>query len=143
MPLTPPQCRAARALIGWSQDQLAAASKVAKGTIANFEAGKRDPYERTLLDIQAALEAAGVEFIPANGGDAGVRLLYFVHTEQGSKRLLFLRRSASMPAGKWDGGRPIQHLPKSVHLGEEGYFIASPSGRDSELAAILWPKEKK
>ncbi|BAV45835.1 XRE family transcriptional regulator [Mesorhizobium loti] len=74
MSVSPAQCRAARALIGWSQDQLAAASKVAKATIANFEAGKRAPYDRTLDDIRVSLEAAGVEFIPRNGGGVGVRL---------------------------------------------------------------------
>src|ERR1700722_11919591 len=66
------QCRAARALIGWSQDQLATASKVAKATIANFELGNREPYPRTLDDIREALEAAGVEL--TNGGQPGVRL---------------------------------------------------------------------
>tara|TARA_R110000744_G_scaffold172470_2_gene291071 strand:- start:36048 stop:36194 length:147 start_codon:yes stop_codon:yes gene_type:complete len=43
-------------------------------TLADFEAGKRQPYDRTLKDIQETLEAAGVEFIPENGGGAGVRL---------------------------------------------------------------------
>ncbi|ARQ08623.1 helix-turn-helix domain-containing protein [Rhizobium etli] len=74
MCLSSAQCRAARALLGWSQDQLAAASKVAKATIANFEAGKRAPYERTLQDIRESLESAGVQFIPENGGGVGVRL---------------------------------------------------------------------
>ncbi len=74
MLLLPGQLRAGRALIGWSQDQLATASKVAKTTIANFEAEKRRPYDRTLVDLRAALEAAGVEFIPQNGGGPGVRL---------------------------------------------------------------------
>jgi transcriptional regulator with XRE-family HTH domain len=74
MSLSPGQLRAGRALIGWSQDQLADASKVAKATIANFEAGKRQPYPRTLDDLRAALEAAGVEFIERNGGGPGVRL---------------------------------------------------------------------
>jgi transcriptional regulator with XRE-family HTH domain len=74
MLLLPGQLRAGRALIGWSQDQLATASKVAKATIANFEAGKRRPYDRTLDDLRAALEAAGVEFIPQDGGGPGVRL---------------------------------------------------------------------
>jgi transcriptional regulator with XRE-family HTH domain len=60
--------------LGWSQDQLSVASKVAKATIANFEAGKRAPYERTLADIRESLEKAGVNFIAQNGGGAGVRL---------------------------------------------------------------------
>jgi transcriptional regulator with XRE-family HTH domain len=74
MPITPDQCRAARALIGWSQAQLAAASKVAKATIANFELGKRLPYDRTLDDLVAALEGAGIRFIAENGDGPGVRL---------------------------------------------------------------------
>ena len=77
MPITAEQCRAARAMLGWSQDQLAAASKVAKATIANFEANKRSPYERTLLDIQEALEEAGVAFLGSGemvDGGVGVRL---------------------------------------------------------------------
>jgi transcriptional regulator with XRE-family HTH domain len=72
MSFTAAQCRAARALIGWSQDHLAIASKVAKATIANFELGNRAPYPRTLEDIRKSLEAAGVEF--TNGDTAGVRL---------------------------------------------------------------------
>lgn len=68
------QCRAARALLGWSQDDLEAASKVAKKTIADFERGARTPYARTIADLQRALEAAGVQFIAENGGGAGVRL---------------------------------------------------------------------
>lgn len=59
-------------MLGWSQDQLAEASKVAKATIANFETGKREPYPRTLEDLRQALEAAGIEF--TNGGQPGVRL---------------------------------------------------------------------
>ena len=68
------QCRAGRALLGWSQDELATAAKVAKATIATFEAGKRKPYERTLDDMQKALEEAGVVFDLAAGEGPGVRL---------------------------------------------------------------------
>ena len=45
---------------------------VAKATIANFELGKRAPYDRTLDDVSAALAAAGVEF--TNGDEPGVKL---------------------------------------------------------------------
>lgn len=66
-------CRAARALLGWSQDDLAQASGVAKKTIADFERRARSPYDRTLRDMQIALEAAGIIFIPENGDGMGVR----------------------------------------------------------------------
>lgn len=74
MQISAAQCRAARALIGWSQDTLATVSIVAKATIANFEANRRMPYDRTLDALRIALELGGVEFIMENGGGAGVRL---------------------------------------------------------------------
>lgn len=73
MEITRDQCRGARALLEWTQDRLAEAAGVAKKTLADFEAGKRTPYDRTLADIRRALEAAGIQFIPENGGGAGIR----------------------------------------------------------------------
>ena len=67
------QCRAARALLEWTQDRLSAEAAVSKKTLVDFEAGKRTPYDRTIADIVRALENAGIEFIPANGGGVGVR----------------------------------------------------------------------
>ncbi len=72
--MTPAQCRAARALIGISQDDLAKSSAVAKATIAAFELDQRSPYPRTIAAIRAALEAAGVVFLPENGNGPGVAL---------------------------------------------------------------------
>lgn len=60
-------------MLGWSQDQLAEASKVNKKTIADFERGARQPFERTIRDLTEAMEAAGIQFVPENGGGAGVR----------------------------------------------------------------------
>jgi transcriptional regulator with XRE-family HTH domain len=71
--MTSEQCRAARALLGWSQQELSEVAKVARKTLADFERGARMPYDRTLRDIQSALEEAGIEFIPENGGGAGIR----------------------------------------------------------------------
>jgi transcriptional regulator with XRE-family HTH domain len=74
MALSPAQSRAARALLEWSQNDLERAAKVAKKTIADFERGVRQPYDRTLEALREALEKAGIEFIPENGGGAGVRM---------------------------------------------------------------------
>jgi transcriptional regulator with XRE-family HTH domain len=70
------QVRAARALIGWSQTKLAEASGVAASIIERFEAGAPDHQADEAIDkMRAALEAAGVAFIPKNGGGGiGVRL---------------------------------------------------------------------
>jgi transcriptional regulator with XRE-family HTH domain len=80
MSFTPAQCRAARALLGWSQGQLAEASGVATKTIADFEREDRSPYERTLNDIHEALARAGVEF--TNGGQPGVKMKPWQHGDR-------------------------------------------------------------
>lgn len=74
MDITPPQLRAARALVDWSREKLALQSKTTARTITRIEAGETVPRLSTLKAIRSALEAAGVEFIPENGGGAGVRL---------------------------------------------------------------------
>ena len=74
MYISPAQCRAARSLLGWTQSELEAASKVARKTISDFEGEVTTPRGKTLEILKTALEAAGVEFIPANGGGPGVRL---------------------------------------------------------------------
>ncbi|MCR6632397.1 MAG: helix-turn-helix transcriptional regulator [Magnetospirillum sp.] len=66
-------CRAARGLVGWSQGDLADRARVGRSTVADFERGSRTPVRNNLIAMAEALEAAGVEFIPENGGGAGVR----------------------------------------------------------------------
>lgn len=64
MTITPGQCRAARALLYWSQPDLAKAAGTTKATISSFETGARTPHPSNLAAIRTALEAAGVVFIP-------------------------------------------------------------------------------
>jgi transcriptional regulator with XRE-family HTH domain len=72
--MTPAQCRAARGLLDWSQQQLADAARVGVVTVRQFEGEKAAPRNATLDVLRRAIEAAGVEFIPENGSGAGVRL---------------------------------------------------------------------
>jgi transcriptional regulator with XRE-family HTH domain len=65
--LSPAQCRAARALLGMTQDQLAVKSGVSKRAIVAFELGQSTPIRNNLAAIQGALEQAGVEFTGRDG----------------------------------------------------------------------------
>ena len=70
------QLKAARALIGWGQKDVAEAAGVAIGTVRRMETGEgniRGNME-TVRKVQAALEAGGIEFIPEKNGGPGVRL---------------------------------------------------------------------
>jgi predicted transcriptional regulator len=68
------QIKAARALLGWSQSDLARRSGISEPTIARLESldGELGGREETVRKIRAALENSGIEFI--NGGGPGVRL---------------------------------------------------------------------
>ncbi len=59
--ITPAQCRAARGLLGWTQQQTSEATKVSSVTIRDFEKGRAVSHSiRTLL--RWAFEKSGVEF---------------------------------------------------------------------------------
>jgi transcriptional regulator with XRE-family HTH domain len=68
------QVRAGRALIGWSQAKLAAAAGLPLPIVEEFESGAAHNVPAwAAAKMQAALESAGVAFIPELGGGAGVR----------------------------------------------------------------------
>jgi len=70
------QVKAARALLGWSQADLARHSLVSEPTIARLESADGEIAGRanTAEKIRAAIEKAGIEFIEENGGGPGLRL---------------------------------------------------------------------
>ncbi|WP_072393953.1 helix-turn-helix domain-containing protein [Hyphomicrobium sp. CS1BSMeth3] len=72
--ITPAQCRAARGLLAWSQQQLADIARIGIVTVRTFERGETEPRYVTLEAIKRALEGAGVIFVEENGDGAGVRL---------------------------------------------------------------------
>lgn len=61
---TPKHVKAARALLAWSQQDLAKAANVATSTVADFERGQRTPVANNAQAIRGALEGAGIRFLP-------------------------------------------------------------------------------
>jgi transcriptional regulator with XRE-family HTH domain len=72
--MTPAQCRAARALLDMNQTQLAEAASVGLSTIVDFEKKRREVSEAAITKMRRALESAGIEFLPENGGGEGLRV---------------------------------------------------------------------
>jgi transcriptional regulator with XRE-family HTH domain len=71
------QLRAARALLGWRQEEIAQAAKISVATIRRIESqeGPLAGYVSTLVKIQAAFEHAGIQFIDDDElGGFGVRM---------------------------------------------------------------------
>jgi transcriptional regulator with XRE-family HTH domain len=75
--LDPAQIRAARALLGWTQEDLAKASQVGTATIQRMEKSTHaiTGYVSTLVRLQEAFEKAGIQFIDDDdAGGYGLRL---------------------------------------------------------------------
>lgn len=90
----PAQIRAARALLDWSQDELAKAAEVALTSVRDLESQKRAADSGTAAAIRRALENEGIEFLPGTAQSGpGVRLV--------GNRPNLVRRPTTMT--KWDG----------------------------------------
>jgi transcriptional regulator with XRE-family HTH domain len=70
------QCRAARALLEWTEAQLADAAHVDVEIVRHLEARFRRPSIDEQRQIRKALEDGGVVFIAENGGGVGARLKF-------------------------------------------------------------------
>jgi transcriptional regulator with XRE-family HTH domain len=77
MQMTIEQCRAARALLGWSTNKLAAAANLGVATVRRFETGHQ-VQEGSISAMRTTLDLAGVQFIEpgevSRKAGAGVRL---------------------------------------------------------------------
>ncbi len=71
--ISPGQCRAARALLDWAQDDLEIHAGVAKRTISKFESGVGHVHPDSVHMLKRALEEAGVQFLDDDGHGVGVR----------------------------------------------------------------------
>jgi predicted transcriptional regulator len=73
--ISPRQIKAARALLGWSQRELADRAIVSPNALTRLEKGQVDSRMSTLDSVEKALRKGGIEFIAAGDKGEGVRLL--------------------------------------------------------------------
>ncbi|MEZ0170651.1 helix-turn-helix transcriptional regulator [Microvirga sp. TS319] len=72
--LSPEQCRAARGLLDWTQEELAERANVSRSTIRDFENGRHCLHPVTAAQVAAAFEDGGAQLIPSGEAGPGVRL---------------------------------------------------------------------
>ncbi len=72
--ITGSQIRAARALLGWSQQDLADKSLLSETAILKLETQRADTRTSTVIKVRKALEDAGIDFITRADGAVGVVL---------------------------------------------------------------------
>jgi ribosome-binding protein aMBF1 (putative translation factor) len=73
--ITPRQCRAARALLGWTQAGLAKEADIGLDVVRRFERSESDTRSSGVIAIEKAIRRGGVELIlPDEGKGEGVRI---------------------------------------------------------------------
>lgn len=71
--LLPQQCRAARGMLDWTQEQLATLAGVSRSTVRDFEGCRRELHQTTEALLIKAFESAGVRLV-FDRREPGVRL---------------------------------------------------------------------
>ena len=74
MDLLPEQCRAARGLLDWTQEQLATRAGVSRSTVRDFERNRHVLHRATENLLIATFHDAGVMLLPPGECGPGVRL---------------------------------------------------------------------
>ena len=98
LPLSAGQVRQARALLAWSQRDLANQASLAVSTVADFERGFRAPVPNNLEAMRTALERAGVSFV-AGGAIIGSDAETAIAARSGALPIRFIE--ATDLAGEW------------------------------------------
>ena len=86
MNLLPEQCRAARGLLDWTQEQLAERAGIARSTVRDFECRRHELHRATEQLMINALREAGVLLLPPDGYGPGVRFQAIGGARGGAKR---------------------------------------------------------
>jgi transcriptional regulator with XRE-family HTH domain/GGDEF domain-containing protein len=97
LPLSPEQVRSARALLQWSQAELAQHADVAVSTIADFERGHRIPIQNNVSAIRQALEREGVTFT-SGGATLAYGLSLYLMSEENAAELHVHYTADGVPA---------------------------------------------
>ena len=128
--ITPQLVKAARALLGWQQSELAVAANLSLTAVNNFERGIGTTRPGTVLAMQNSLEENGIEFL----GSGGLRRIdEIVSVTRFSGNDFIAKWSEDIYAAVRKPGEKILtastseamwHLPATIKINED-YLLAS------------------
>ncbi len=99
MTINAPQIRAARAILNWSQGDLARVAEISLATIRKIEVNAIVPRTTTMEVIYSALSSAGIEFIEPDGVRRRPSDLYVFEGKNGGKDFFEDLRHSSRKCG--------------------------------------------
>jgi transcriptional regulator with XRE-family HTH domain len=67
--ITPRQCKAARALLDWTQADLAEKAELTLDTVSRFEQSKSDTRGQAMISMEAAIRQAGIKLLSPEAGE--------------------------------------------------------------------------
>jgi transcriptional regulator with XRE-family HTH domain len=118
--ISPVQCKAARALLAWNQQELAQRAQLGVSTIADFERGKRTPTEGNIEAMVKAFAASDVSFL-----DGGVQIATTadasVTPANGGRPRLIEAADLDQWAERNDGKQYFPELIERLILASVGY----------------------
>ena len=130
--ITPKLVRAARALLAWSQQDLAKTAGVATSTVADFERGHRKPVANNAQAIRNALEEAGIQFLPTGAVIGPTVRVPTTTTKTGAPIRWISAEDLSDWANRMDGAASlptlIAHLIRATHGSEIHLRFPSDEG---------------
>jgi DNA-binding XRE family transcriptional regulator len=137
------QIRAARALLDWSQPQLAERAGVSTDLISKIENGVTDGSLKTLNKIQDVLSNAGVEFLDNDGirreskgvkeyrgGSEFVEFMTDVYNNVDDGGQVFVSNVDEKHFVKWLGGKTELHIQKMLDIKNLDFRILVCEGDD-------------
>ena len=118
--ITPAQCKAARALLAWNQQELAQRAQIGVSTIADFERGKRTPTDSNIQAMVNAFLASGVSFVDGGVQSAPSTINPTLPANVGSPRLIEAT-DLDQWADQNDGKQYFPELISRLILASVGY----------------------
>lgn len=135
-PLIPAQIRAGRALIGWSQRQLADVAGLSLSSVRDYENERRGGVVGGLRSIRAALENEGVVFLAGDETDGpGVRLAARTPSVLRRPTRLDEHEALVIPV-EWRGRTIEVFIPREV-LEDLGQVPGDQTPSDADFVALF------